>query len=364
MTSPIKRVQLINWTGGGGKYKLTYRVETASPWVGPLTIEAHFANVLNIRKGVAYSMTGDGYTETDAGSFAAAPTISPLDPANRTNWLFEIEFSDAEPPQQDVNPLLQPAEFSRFAQSREEAFERDVHGRPIRNSAFDRFDELLTRDAHRTVLRMQKNFASWEQDNYAYMNTVNRLPVRVLGKLFEPRTIRVIAMEDDQKYSTVLQTDDNPNGAYSAVKLEYAFAEDDWDLVMLDQGLRQSFRRWRVSHTVNASTTAERWSVIRAESREAAEAVADAQFTFGWSFMQEISPGLEPCRAEPPQAAPVEQFDAGGLRIGSIEYPATGSETRSPMLLNGVGKQQYANGTPIWLKYAGYFDADFAVFSI
>jgi hypothetical protein len=358
----IKLVQLINWTGGGGKYKLTYRVQTSSPGIGPVVIENHFRG-LGIRKGASYSVTVDGRTESDPGSFAAAPTITPVD-ANRFNWFFDIEYSTEESPEQEDNPLLLPAKYSRFAQSREEAFERDVHGRPIRNSAFDRYDELLTRDTHRTVMRVQKNYALWQQENYDYMNTVNRLPVRVNGRLFAARTVRVIAMSDDQEYATVLQSESNPLGAYSSVQLEFAFADDDWDLVMLDQGLRQSFRRWRVSHTQNASTPTEIWSVIRAENRQAAEAVANQQFAFGWSFMQEISPGFEACRSEPPQAGPVEQFDTSGRRVGFLEYKPTGSETRVPMLLDGVGKQAVANSTPVWLRYQGYFDADFVVFGL
>ena len=360
----IKRVQLINWTGGGGKYKLTYRVETSSPGIGPVLIENHFRG-LGIYKGAAYNVTVSGRTENDSGSFAAAPLITPLNGADRFNWTFEIDYSTEESPEQDANPLLQPPKFSRFAQSREEAFERDVHGRPIRNSAFDRFDELLTRDTHRTVMRVQKNFASWPQENYQYMNTVNRTAVLVNGRLYDSRTVRVIAMSDDQEYSRVLKTDQNPLGAYSAVQLEFAFSDDDWDQVMLDQGLRQSFRRWRVRHTVNASTVTETWSVIRAENREAAEAIANIQFTFGWSFIQEITSGFEACRAEPPQAEPVEQFDAQtGLRTGFLEYKPTGAETRVPMLLNGRGKQAVANSNPAWLKYQGYFDAEFSVFGL
>jgi hypothetical protein len=363
MPNLVTLVQLIEWSGGGGRYKLAWRVETSSPWVGPLAIELYFANTYGIRKGVAYSMSGDGITESDPAAFASAPVITPLT-ANRTNWTYSIEYSDSEPPQTEANPLLQPAEYSRFAQSREEAFERDVHGRPIRNSASDRYDEVLTRDTHRTVMRVVKNYPAWPQDNYAFMNTVNRTAIRVSGKLYKPKTIRVIDMRDTQKYSSTLQSQGNPAGAYNEVQLEFAFAEDDWEITLLDQGLRQSFRRWRVSHTVNASTTAEKWSVIRAESRKAAEAIADLQFAFGWSWMQEIAPGFEPCRAEPPQAAPVEKYDSGGRRIGFEPNSATGAETKLPMLLNGLGKQQHANGTPVWLKYQGYFEAEFAVFGL
>jgi hypothetical protein len=344
----VVRTQLMNWTGGGHKYKLTFRVQVDDPWFGPLAIENYFRNELGIRRGVAYSY-GNGETmEADPISFAGAPEITPFD-SNRLNWQFAIEYSDTEEDEEEENPLEQPAQFSRFAQSREEAFERDVHGRPIRNTAFDRYDEVLTRDTHRTVLRVVKNFATWPQDNYRFMNTVNRLQTRVSGRLYEPRTIRLINMRDSIKYSEVLKTDANPRGEYSEAELEFAFAEDDWEIVILDQGLRQAFRRWRVSHTRNASTTEEMWSVIRAETEELARQIADRQFVFGWSFIQEIAPGLEPCRVEPPR-------EAG--------QPATGAETRLPMLLDGAGRQQHANGTPVWNRYQGYFDVDFAVFGL
>ena len=360
----IIRVQLINWSGGGHKYKKVYRVETDDPNIGPRTIENYFRDELGIRKGVSYSHGTGDTSESDVSSFAGYPVIEPFQ-ANRYNWTVTWNYTDEEEEEQDdQNPLNEPPTFSRFAQAREEVIERDIHGKPIRNSAYDRYDEVLTRDAHRTVLRVSKNFAAWPQSNYRFMNVVNRSRMRIDDEFYDPRQVRVLNMQDDRAYSEVLVTEDNPKGLYFAVQLELAFAEDDWQLVLLDQGVRQKYRRWLVTYFADASTTAEVRTAIlpeaaqggqpgMAETPEEARLLADRNFVL-WTTLQEISPGYQPVRETP---APLT--DATGVLRQS-----EGAVSKLPMLLNGKGRQSPFNSVPVWNEYQGYFEADFAIFGL
>jgi hypothetical protein len=351
----IIRVQLINWTGGGHKYKKVYRVETDDPNFGPRAIENYFRDELGIRRGVAYEHSAGGTTETDVSSFAAYPVIEPFQ-ANRTNWTVTWDYSDTEPPEEEEeedNPLLQPADFSRFAQAREQVIERDIHGKAIRNSAEDRFDEVLTVDRHRTVLRAVKNFAKFPQSYYRYMNTVNRTPLRIDDEEYGPRQVRIINMSDSRKYSDVLVTEENARGMYFEGTLELAFAEDDWQLVLLDQGVRQKVRRWMIWYYENAAATTESRDVKEYQTEQELREFLAANYRFGVRY-QEIASRYEAVREIPPPLTDKDGKPAA----------ASGAATKLPMMLDGKGRQQVFNGVPVWLEYQGYFEADFSIFGL
>jgi hypothetical protein len=247
---PIRVAELTEWSSSGERaYRLVFRIKTANASIGPVAIRQHMRDELGLGDGEIYEWED----EIDLNSVASSPVIEPIR-GNRTNWTFTIDYSEGT--KRENNPLEEPAGYERFVEPRERVLERDIHGKPIRNSASDRYDEIITVDTHRTVLQITKNFDKWPQSNYRFMNTVNREPLKVDDEIYGPRQIRLKNMRDSRKYSDLLKVpiDDplgrepNEKGLYFGVTLEFCFAEDDWQLVMLDQGLRQSYARWKITY--------------------------------------------------------------------------------------------------------------------
>jgi hypothetical protein len=341
-------LKLTGGTAAAGKTRqIVYRVETDSPEDGPDVAEAY----------TGFSI-GDPYVygaESDSTIRVTNISIADVE-KNRQSWDVTIDFARSEA---TSNPLTEPAKFSRSVQNREEAFERDTHGKPVHNSAGDRFDDVLTREVSRTILKVTKNFASWPQSNYQLVNTVNRTPYRVGDELYAERQIRLVNMSDEQAFSDELKGPSNPSGLYYAASLEFCFAEDDWDAVILDQGVRQSFARWDVTY-VDANGRDELiGGVVVRVSHAIIERVNSAQeaqaiFIAGNpgavipTPARRIANGFEPCREKP---------------AVNSEVKGTGRESQLPMALDGSGRQLF-NGSPVWLEYRGYFEYEFRNFNL
>lgn len=343
------RKTTLKLTGGrsaaGKTRQIVYRVDTDSPDDGPDVAEAFCGFAL-----------GDSYeygNESDASIQVVNVGVVDVE-RNRQAWDVTIDFARSDAA--TSNPLNEPAKFSRSIQNREEAFEQDTHGRPVRNSANDRFDDLLTREVSRTVLKVTKNFADWAQSNYGLVNTVNRTPYRIGNVLYKPRQIRLVNMSDDTANSEALVTGDNPDGLYYQVSLEFCFAEDDWDQVVLDQGVRQSFARWDVTYVdpngrdenIGGLVLQVSHVIVRAKTRQEAQIIVADQGRVIPIPARRVADGYEPCKEKP---------------AANAEGAGSGKDTMLPMALDGQGRQ-LVTGEPVWLEYQGYFEYEFARFAI
>lgn len=345
------RKRVTSWTGAdtadGNTRQIVFHVETNSANDGPATVQAYCGFV----RGDTYAYG----SESDATIRCTNITSQPVD-ANRLEWIVTVDFGKSDT---ESNPLNEPAKFSRSQQNREEAFERDSKGKPVRNSAFDRFDDIITREVSRTILRVEKNFASWPQSNYRFVNTVNRSPWTVGDETYRVRQARLTSMSDTQETSNTLKSISNPNGTYYAVSMEFTFAEDDWDTVLLDQGVRQTFKRWDVVYTdedgkdetIGGLVYQVKHEIVRAETAREAESIVLKKYPGATlpRYAIRLPDGYEPCKELPSN----DTTKQGG-----------GKDTQLPMALNGKGRQLVVPGDPQWLEFVGYLEYDFDRFNL
>lgn len=146
-------------------------------------------------------------------------------------WTMTITYG-SDDTEQDPNPLNEPWVYSVNYDSEQVAVQRDVHNRPILNTAGDFFDSVMEIDQAAPTLTARRNFPSfpWNIANQ-YTNTINR--DSVFGA--SPKTLKFMRLSGQQQQTKVNDQD----LIYFDVSVEIAFRRDGWNRKVLNQGFRE-----------------------------------------------------------------------------------------------------------------------------
>lgn len=221
MSAPY--VDLVKVSGSedksGPKYTLVYHVTSADPGDGPFTVGPY--------TGWSY---GDPYAwgnDSDPRAVAISIDCQPIG-SSKTDWEVTVEFGD--PQFEDLeSPLNAPPQVSWGFEDRRAPVERDATGAWIRNSAGDRFDEIVYADDFRRTLQITRNEASFP---VAVADALgNRLNAST-WQGYGAKLVKLKPITADRAYHNLI-------GGYWVVKYEFTFAPiaADWKSYILDAGI-------------------------------------------------------------------------------------------------------------------------------
>lgn len=198
-------------------YQLTYHIHTTNKEDGPLTIHADASFPYAIGDYYRYG------NDEDPDALCTDVATDPID-GHLRDWISVLNFTTDR-----GNPFDEPASYEWLFNSGEKAIERDIHGKPIQNTAGDRFDEILTREDSQPVLKVTRfEPASNVFFGYDLRDSVNRS-----GWLGAPRrTVKFQPPRAVSQYS-------KKYGLYYQKSYEFKFSDQTWKLIMLNQGLNE-----------------------------------------------------------------------------------------------------------------------------
>ncbi len=131
----------------------------------------------------------------------------------------------------DTDLLLLPAKIKRSAEEYQEAFEKDVNGKIVRNSAGDRFDHLPERMTGVGIFSIQKYVnATGRAAIDAAWNTVNSGSVTIDGVSCAAETCWLV--------SPVYEPVDGSTGVFSA-NFVVKYKKAGWKIKVCDYGYRE-----------------------------------------------------------------------------------------------------------------------------
>jgi len=224
------RKKLIDIRGGENKdgptYTLTYYVKTDAA-CGPFAVRGY----VGWSFGDVYSVLG----ESDVLARVTNMTEEPMG-TSRLDWKSTIEFTreqsssngGSEPVE---NPLMEPVGIDWGYEERQIVVERDVSGNWIRNSAKDRYDEVIYADDFRRVLTVTRNEATFPKA------LADALSNRVNASTWNGYAAKFVKL----KPITARRAFHQAIGLYYQVTYEFHFAPigGDWKRYMLDAGLNE-----------------------------------------------------------------------------------------------------------------------------
>ncbi len=198
----------------GPKYTAQYSVKTYDKFDGPYTITSNSP----IKLGDKF-WYGNDY-DPRAIALSATPTLVE---GHQTRWLYSIEYGVA--PERDFdNPLRNPPIIELSFAASEKLLEKDVNGKPIRNTVGDRFDDVITREDSQPILRIKRN-----EKNAMYgvdlRDTVNRSPWNGAPR----RTVKFQPPTLTSKHHARI-------GTYYEKSYEFKYSDDTWRFLLLNQG--------------------------------------------------------------------------------------------------------------------------------
>ena len=202
--------------------KLAYTVTSNDPADGPLTA----AGAVPYALGSVYLFGNDFAPELRCTS------ITPR-AINRTTHRVEVEFTKpTENQNQSNSPLDEPPSIEMVFAHREKPLVKDIHGKPIRNTVGDEFDEYVMREDSQPVLRVSRNELDW-RFGIELRDCVNRSPWMGAARRtvkFQPPSVRS-AFHDGGE--------DAPSFTYYQKSYEFKFSDDTWRFILLNQGYRK-----------------------------------------------------------------------------------------------------------------------------
>lgn len=211
-------------TKDGPAYTLVYNVRTTGG-EGPLAVRSYV--------GWNY---GDPYSygsETDLLAIATSIQEKPTG-TSRKDWTVTVEFT--RPAKEDSsedseNPLLDPIGIDWDFEERQIVTERDASGNWIKNSASDRYDEIITTDDFRRTLIITRNEATFPKALADALS--NRLNVAVWNG-YPAKFVKLKPIRASRAYNQAI-------GLYYVVRYEFHFAPigGDWKRYILDAGLNE-----------------------------------------------------------------------------------------------------------------------------
>ncbi len=216
----IEYALLTKHVGNADGYTLTYHIRTNDKADGPDSI--YYDAKFPFREHATYAIGNDFNPNVEA----RPAEIVNVENSPQLDWIATIEFGPPLPPD---NPLLEPPSYEWLFSQSERPIEQDAKGKPIRNTAGDRFDDILTREDSQPILKVTRNepaenlFYGWELRDTVNRDTWNGAPRRTV-KFQPPRAVS--AYHKDV-------------GIYYQKSYEFKFSDQTWRIVALNQGLRE-----------------------------------------------------------------------------------------------------------------------------
>ncbi|MBP7638091.1 MAG: hypothetical protein KBA18_09480 [Kiritimatiellae bacterium] len=162
---------------------------------------------------------------------------NPPTDANQLNWIVICEYEmPGTGPAWSETPTSQDPEIQIDTDPESVPFDEDaITGNAVENSAGDLFDPPVEKDAGVTVIRITKNYSSWDaDDNETWKDTVYPATgtATIAGKTGAAKTFRMKRISAVKKWT--------PGGSrYFAVTFEIEYRAATHRKFPLDQGLRQ-----------------------------------------------------------------------------------------------------------------------------
>jgi len=221
---------LIDIYGSEGKdgpsYTLVYNVKTTGG-DGPFAVRGYV--------GWSYGAVYDIGTENDILARCTQIDAKPMG-TSRKDWQVTVQFTreqsqaggGVEPAE---NPLLEPVGIDWDYEERQIAVERDVSNNWIRNSAKDRYDEIIFADDFRRTLIVTRNEATFPKALADALS--NRLNAATWNG-YAAKFVKLKPIRARRAYHQTI-------GLYYQVTYEFHFAPigGDWKRYILDAGLNQ-----------------------------------------------------------------------------------------------------------------------------
>lgn len=224
---------LAKHTGNADGFTLTYEIRTNDKNDGPYTI--YNDPLFPFREHDVYAV-GNDY---NPNAVARPAEIVNKDNSPQFDWIATIEFGERLP---NENPLLEPPSYEWLFSQSERPIERDAKGKPIRNSAGDRFDDVITREDSQPILKVTRNepaemlfFGSELRD------TVNR-------DVWQGAARRTVKFQPPRAVSAYHKD----LGIYYQKSYEFKFSDETWRIVALNQGLREK-KNGKVTEIISES---------------------------------------------------------------------------------------------------------------
>lgn len=217
----VVRYKLEKVTGSedkdGPKYQVEYLVTVDDP-------NDHTHKVLSQmpwKLGNIYHIGND----LDVRAIALSATAEPV-PKNNYRWKYIVDFGVRPEGETLDNPFDDSPQIELVFAAGEKLLERDIHGKPIRNTVGDRFDDVLTREDSQPILRVTRNEPrSQVLFGMDLRDTINRSPWQGAARRtvkFQPPTARSRFHKDV--------------GLYYEKSYEFKFSDDTWRFILLNQG--------------------------------------------------------------------------------------------------------------------------------
>lgn len=224
------RKNLIDIRGGENKdgptYTLVYHVKTDAA-CGPFAVRGY----VGWSFGDVYDILG----ENDVLARVTNMTEEPIG-TSRFDWKSTIEFTREQSSSNGgdepaENPLLEPVGIDWDYEERQIVVERDVSGNWIRNSAKDRYDEVVFADDFRRVLIVTRNEATFPK------SLADALSNRVNAATWNGYAAKFVKLKPIRARRAFHQA----IGLYYQVTYEFHFAPigGDWKRYILDAGLNE-----------------------------------------------------------------------------------------------------------------------------
>jgi len=208
----------------GGSYTLIYDVHDTSVVLGPVRARFAILDHLGIQYGSTYSDPVSGDYDNNA-YLIDVDTSKVSDNGFQRTALLSYQYMGTNP-----NPLLQPLRYSGGSSPGfERVVWRDSQGSPIQNSAGDQYAQPVTVPGYIANFGISKYFSSipFYLDNFVDSVCADGF----LGR--SAKTVKLI----DWSYNG--PTYHPVYGSYVDVSATFSVNPEGWDLLILDQGLKQ-----------------------------------------------------------------------------------------------------------------------------
>ncbi|MEL6898751.1 MAG: hypothetical protein AAFP90_21850, partial [Planctomycetota bacterium] len=209
----VTKIELLGVTGTENKegpgYVASYRVATDDPEDGPFQVNSS----LPFKYGDVYEIGNEIDILCRASEVASTPVAG-----NRFRWNSSVTFTRPETTEEFESVFDRPYDQEWYFEKREREAERDVDGRPVGNSAGDRFERIPLVDDSRPVLRIVRNERTFDEKLAVQLrDCLNRSQWRGWAK----HAVKIGNIVGRQVY-------DRREGLYWAVTYEFVFQFGTW----------------------------------------------------------------------------------------------------------------------------------------
>jgi hypothetical protein len=213
-------------------YSATYRVVSETARIGPKQVLA--VCPVAIGNHYIYGVKDDIDFEEDKGSWVNSISVEP-ESEDGKSWIIRVEYGPIDAAGGDTTDatLAKPQITWDYVGS-EQIVDEDIEGRPVVNSAYDRFDPPLTREVKRpvlTIISQEEHFDFIEA--FVYQDAINGNAFLAFGDEGLWRVTKYTGAS-----TTKLDAKGNDVTVWNVTR-EWTFDRNGWIRPILNQGMRQ-----------------------------------------------------------------------------------------------------------------------------